>query len=346
MADVRFGLIGFGAWGQHHAQAIEKTDGARLVAIAARSEQSQTAAREAHPASAVYGDYAELLKRDDLDVVDVVLPSHLHHEVGRAVLESGRHLLMEKPMAVTIDQCRELRTLAEAKNRLLAVGFELRLSELWGKIRRMIEAGSVGQPLYALIQLWRRPYRLGSEGWRFDIRRVGSWILEEPIHFFDLARWYLGDAGDPVSVYACANSKQEGHPELHDNFSALVRFPNGPYAAITQTLAAFEHHQGVRLTGTEGALWADWSGAMDRDPHPQARLRHFDGSQVHEIPLERPTGELFELEDEIAMMVRAVRDGEPLAADAVDGIWSVALCEAAERSVHQGDVVSLESFRP
>src|SRR5438874_2674493 len=268
MTAVRFGLIGFGAWGSHHARAIAKTDGAELAAIAARSEATCAAAREQFPTAAVYADYRELLARERLDVVDVVVPSYLHAEVARAVLESGRHLFMEKPMALTVADCDALIKLAESKKRLLAIGHELRLSSLWGKLKEMIAVGAVGEPLYVLIELWRRPYRLGSDGWRYDIARVGNWVLEEPIHFFDLARWYLAGHGEPVSVYARANSRQPGHPELQDNFTAVVNFPNGAYAVIAQTLAGYEHHQVVKVTGTAGALWATWGGAMDRTFHP------------------------------------------------------------------------------
>ncbi|MGH9172874.1 MAG: Gfo/Idh/MocA family protein, partial [Vicinamibacterales bacterium] len=277
MNNVRFGLIGFGLWGRHHARAIAKTAGAELVAVAARSDEGRAAAKKAHPDCHVLADWRDLLRRDDLDVIDVVLPSHLHFEVGEAALQAGRHLLLEKPMAIRSAECRRLTELAREQGLLLGVGFELRLSELWGKMKRLIDAGDVGEPLYAVIELWRRPYRPGSEGWRFDIDRVGSWILEEPIHFFDLARWYFGSAGEPQAVYACANSKQPGHPELHDNFSAVLKFPGGGHAVITQTLAAYEHHQAAKLTGTQGTLWGSWSGAMDRDPHPKSSLRHFDG---------------------------------------------------------------------
>src|SRR5206468_12451514 len=128
-----------------------------------------------------------------------------------------------------------LNELAASRNGLVAIGDELRLSSLWGTAKEMIAAGDVGRALYVLIELWRRLYRLGSDGWRYDIGRVGNWILEEPIHFFDLARWYFAAAGDPVSVYAAANGKRPDHPELHDNFSAVVRFPGGRYAVIRQT---------------------------------------------------------------------------------------------------------------
>src|SRR3989442_316020 len=111
MASVRFGLIGYGAWGTHHARVIAHTPGADLAAIAARSEASQAAARTAHPTAAIYADYRQLLARGELDVVDVVLPSSLHFEVGRHVLESGRHLLLEKPMALTATDCARLNAL-------------------------------------------------------------------------------------------------------------------------------------------------------------------------------------------------------------------------------------------
>ncbi len=344
MKPIRFCLIGYGAWGSHHARAIAQTAGAELTAIAAQSAATCAAARAAHPGAEVYDDYRALLARADLDAVDVVLPSHLHYEVSRAVLEAGKHLLLEKPMALELAHCDALIDLARAKGTKLAVGHELRLSSLWGKVKEMVAGGAVGEPLYVLVELWRRPYRQGAQGWRYDLSRVGSWILEEPIHFFDLARWYLAAAGDPRTVYARANSRQPGHPELQDNFSAMVTFPSGAYAVISQTLGAFEHHQTVKLTGTRGSLWARWSGALDRDFHPTFGLKYSDGNQVTDIALDKITGEVYELEDEIAMMVRAIRDGGPVAADGTDGRWSVALCLAAQQSVTRGQVVDLMEF--
>jgi myo-inositol 2-dehydrogenase / D-chiro-inositol 1-dehydrogenase len=344
MSDVRFGLIGYGAWGSHHARAITSTPGAQIVAIAARSEETRATAVKDHPQARVYADYQVLLETEQLDVVDVVLPTDLHHEVGKAVLESGRHLLLEKPMALRLEHCDELNALARDRGLVLAVGHELRLSSLWGKVKAMIDAGAIGDPLYLLIELWRRPYRRGSEDWRYRIDRVGNWVLEEPIHFFDLARWYLSSAGDPLSLYARANSRQPGHPELQDNFSAVVNFPGGRYAVISQTLAAFGHHQVVKLTGTTGSLWASWSGAMDRDFHPRFSLRHHDGEKAVEVPLEKASGEVYELEEEVAMVVRAIREEGRVAATGEDGKWSVALCLAAQQSVDTGHVVPLPEF--
>jgi len=333
---VRFGLVGYGAWGKFHADAIAKTEGAELRAISGRTEQTCEAAREAFPDADVYADYRELVQRDDLDVVDIVVPNHAHHEIACSALEAGKHLLLEKPMAISVGQCDDILRLAERNQRLVAIGHELRLSSLWGKASELVEEGFVGQPQYVLVELSRNPYREGSSGWRYDIEQVGNWILEEPIHFFDLARWYLQSSGKPTSVYATANSRQEGHPELQDNFSAIVHFEGGAYGVVTQTLSAFEHHQTVKITGSRGAIWLSWSGPKDRTRHPTFFLKAFDGNQVREVPIARTAGELFELEDQVQMMVRAVRDGAPLAATGEDGRWSVALCLAAAESVEKG----------
>ena len=123
-----------------------------------------------------------------------------------------------------------------------------------------------------------------------------------------------------------------------------MHFTGGAYAVVSQTLAAFEHHQTIKITGTEGALWASWSGAMDRTRHPTFSLRAFNGGEVIDVSIEKPTGELFELEDQIARMVDAIRDNVPLHCSAEDGRWSVAMCLAAEASVKAGAKVSMSDY--
>jgi myo-inositol 2-dehydrogenase/D-chiro-inositol 1-dehydrogenase len=341
VSEIKCALIGYGAWGQHHARALKSVPGVNLAAVSARSPQSLAKATADHPSAKTYADYRELLAREKPQLTCIVLPSDLHFQVTRDVLESGSHVLLEKPMALTLDHCTKLRDLAKSRKLVLAIGHELRMSSLWGEVKKLIDANAIGDPLYALIELWRRPYRLGADGWRYDINRVGDWILEEPIHFFDLARWYMSRPGNPLSVYAVAKGKRPDHPELHDNFSAIVNFPEGRYAVISQTLAAWEHHQVVKITGTTGALWATWSGAMDRTFEPTFSLKLQQGEKLETVPLNKPSGEVYELVDEIAAVVRSVRDGTPPPCTAEDGWWSTAMCLKAAESLKSGQPVSL-----
>jgi myo-inositol 2-dehydrogenase/D-chiro-inositol 1-dehydrogenase len=341
---INFGLLGYGLFGKHHANAISSTPGARLAAIAVKSEASQQAARDDHPDADVRGDWRELIARDDVEVVDVVVPNRMHYEVTKAALEAGKHVLLEKPMAVELAHCDELVALAEEKQRVLAINHELRLSSLWAGVKRLIDEGAIGQPLHALIELSRFPYRQGAEGWRYDADRVGSWILEEPIHFFDLARWYLSAAGEPESLYARANSRDPSRPRLFDNFSAIVNFPGGAYAVVSQTLAAFGHHVTAKITGSDGAIWAHWSAADARSDAPTFGLRYGLGDDVQEVTFDKSTGELLELADQIAAMVCSVREGASPPCSGNDGRWSTLLCLAAEQSVKSEAPVDLRQF--
>ena len=345
-SPIRFGLVGYGLFGAHHARAIAQTAGAELRAIAVSSEKSQEAARQAHPEAAIYGDYRELLARDDIDAVNVVVPNRWHYEVGRAVLASERHLLLEKPMALSVAECDELVALAARHELTLAVGHELRVSSLWGGVKELIDNGAIGQPRAALVELSRFPYRQGSTGWRYDRERVGSWILEEPIHFFDLARWYLSGSGEPVSIYAKSNTRDPQRAELHDHFTATIGFAGGAYAVIVQSLSAFGHHQTVKVSGTLGTIWAQWSAPDARAPKPVFSLRYGLGESTQEMTFEKPTGELLELADEIAALVRSIQTGQPPPCTGNDGRWSTLLCLAAEESVRQGRELLVSGFAP
>jgi len=341
---VRFGLVGFGAWGQHHAQSIASHPDAQLVAIVAPSAASRAAAQLAHPTARVFADHREMLAQTKLDLVDIVTPSHTHREIAFAALEAGCDVLLEKPMALTIEDCRAIVRHARALGRKLAVGHEFRLSSQWGEIKRRIASGVIGEPQYVLVELSRKPYRLGASGWRYDQQRVGSWVLEEPIHFFDLARWYLAGAGDPVELHAYGNSRDPARPALYDNFSAMFKYANGAYAVVSQTLAAFEHHQTVKVAGNKGAIWAGWSGALDRTLEPSFFLKVFDGETLENVVIEKHSGEVFELREEIARCVQMVRGEAAPAASGEDGLWSAGLCLLAEESIRQKRPLPVAEF--
>jgi len=337
---MRFGLIGYGAWGRHHAAAIAQGEGTELVAVSCKSEESRAQAQADHHGVEVYLDYRELLRRKDVEAVDIVLPTFLHARAGIEALESGKHVLLEKPMAGTTEECDDLLEAARRSGKVLTIGHEFRVSKQWGKIRELVAAGEIGSPQYAMVSLFRHPYRKGAEDWRYDRSRVGSWILEEPIHFFDFVLWFFQELGDPLSIQAYGNSR--GRSEgLYDNFSSVLKFPGGSYALITQTLCGFEHHLFVEIVGSEGSIRSTWSGAMDRTREPRfdLKLQGKGREACEEVPIEI-SGELFELQEEIRAAAELFARGKAFYPPE-EGRKVVIICLEAERSLRENREIPL-----
>lgn len=342
---MRFGLIGYGLWGRYHAEAIVSAPGATLAAIACASEQTAAEARKAFPGIPVFIGHQALLARKTellLDAADIVVPNYLHAEIGIAALDAGLDVLLEKPMAPGVAECDALIAAARRNDRVLTIGHEFRLAGQWGGMKKIIDAGEIGRPRYANVSLFRFPYRPGSAAWRYDARRVGSWILEEPVHFFDSLMWYFEGQGDPVSVHAVGNS-QEGAPGMYDNFSTLLRWPGDLYAMVTQTLSGFEHHHVMEITGTEGSIRTWWSGAMDRsrDPKFELKVQRRGQKQCEIIGGLGSSGEVFELQEELRLVVGAFRARRPLVSPE-EARKRIVVCVEAERSVRENRVVELK----
>ena len=338
--SVRFGLVGYGLWGRHHARAITRAPGATLAAIACRSEATAADARRDFPGVPVHLDYHELLARRDIDAVDVVLPNDLHAECGVAALEQDKDVLLEKPLAPTLAECDRLLMAARRTGRVLSVGHELRLSAQWGAIKAAIDSGDLGDVRCATINLFRFPYRPGSDGWRYERRRIGSWIMEELVHHFDLLLWYFARCGEPVSVSTVGHSSA-ADAAMSEAVSCTLRFPGGRYAVVTQTLAGFEYHLTAEVIGTEGALRGFWSGVLDRSREAAFELKvRRRGATAPEAISLAASGELFELEEQLRRIVPAFRERRPLVSGE-DARRAVAVCLAVEQSLREGREVAL-----
>jgi len=341
---VRFGLIGYGAWSRCHARAIQSTPGCELTAVCAATDTSRHAAA-ADTGAAVFPSLPDLLAGADVDVVDIVTPNYLHEEMACAAFAAGKHVLLEKPMATTVAACDRIIDAAKKSACLLLVGHEMRFSGMYAEMHRLVDTGALGDVRYVLIDLWRRPYRSGSQGWRLDPARVGNWTLEEPVHFFDIAHWYLERNGEPVSIFAYGNRSEPAAPadfNTCDNFTALVRYANGSYAALSQSLAAVEHHLSIRIFGSRACLRAEWHAEIDRSERPAHSLEVSENGSMRPVPVHSTPGELFELQQEIAAMVGAVRNDAPLPMQPEDGRRAVRLCLEARRSLETAQAGSLQ----
>ena len=336
-APLRVGLVGAGRWADAHRHTLGDA-GAVLVGVATGSEAGAERAR------ATWGvptttDLDDLLAMD-VEAVIVASPNDLHAAQARRALAAGKHVLVEKPMALTRADADAFASEARASDRVVAVGHVMRVFGLFERVKALLDAGRLGEPLHLGLDLWRRPHRTGAGGWKADPERLGSSILEEPVHYLDLARWYLGD---PTEVLAWASSRP-GRAALHENLDVRLRFAPATdggdrWARVSRSIAAAGHRIDLTLVGTEGSLRAHWAGAMDQDPEPDVRLvfHHAGGDEVQDVP--SATGHAHDLVRQTRAFVRAVQEGSPVPATAEDGRAAVALCLAVEASLSSGAAV-------
>ncbi len=336
---MRIALLGFGAWGSIHAEVLDSLENHELSAIVCHSRETAKRAQATYPAAEVSTDYRAQIARDDIDAVDVVLPSHYHVPAAIAALEAGKHVLLEKPMAPNLADGRRLLEASDGSDKAVSLIHELRCSKQWAGVKHLIAAGEIGRPHHALLNLFRFPYRSGRGEWRYSEDKVGSWVLEEPIHFVDLLLWYFEELGSPAGVTAFGNVESTG---LTRDFTAAFDFPGGAYGIISQTLSGFEHHQVVEITGSEGAVRSLWSGAMDRTDRPEFSVTYKRQGEenLSRMQFEHPSGELFEIRRYISDALDGLEKGESLYPPKKE-LELIRVCLAAEESLRSGRRVDL-----
>ena len=186
----------------------------------------------------------------------------------------------------------------------------------------------------------RRPFRGGSGNWRHTSDRVGSWILEEAIHYIDLLLWYFRERGLPVEVSADGVPSPLG-AGMYDAFTCTLRFADGAYAVFSQCLGGFEHSLLLEIAGDGGAIRTWWEGAMDRTLTPdfELKLQRAGAPEAETIAIEK-SGEVFELEEQLRRLATDVPARTPLVS-ARDALPSLRICLEIDRALAERRTIGL-----
>ncbi|HEY7261052.1 MAG TPA: Gfo/Idh/MocA family oxidoreductase [Trebonia sp.] len=247
-----FGIIGTGTIAAVHADAIAMLPGARLSAVtdvAAGAGQAFAAAR----GCAAEPSLDALLARPDVDVVCVCVPSGLHAEVGVRAAKAGKHLVVEKPIDVSLRAADRLITAARAACVALTVISQHRFDPGVTELKQLIDGGTLGTLVLgeATTKWYRTQAYYDSAPWRGTWAMDGGALLNQGIHYLDLLRWCMGPPVEVTAVYAT----QAHQIEVEDTSLAIVKFASGAVGTITATTAAFPGFpQRLEITGTEGTV--------------------------------------------------------------------------------------------
>ena len=247
-----FGIVGTGVIAAIHAEAIALIPDARLVAVtdvAAGSASAFAAAR----GCAAEPDLGALLTRGDVEVVCVCVPSGLHARVGVAAAKAGKHLVVEKPIDVSLDAADRLIEAARAAAVTLTVISQHRFDAGLVELRALLSAGALGRLVLgeASTKWYRGQAYYDSAAWRGTRAMDGGSLMNQGIHYVDLLRWCMG----PVAEVTAVCTTQAHRIESEDTALAIVRFGSGAVGTILSSTAAFPGFpQRLEITGTEGTV--------------------------------------------------------------------------------------------
>jgi predicted dehydrogenase len=246
-------------WGETHLKTYSTHPNAELACICDLNEDLVKERAEQYGAGCWTTDYEELLDSDDVDAVSVVTPDFLHREVAVAAAEAGKHILLEKPMATTVEDCEAMIDAAEANGVTLMVDFHNRWNPAMWNIKKRIDSGELGTPEMMTLRLNDTIY-VPTEmlSWAGDSTVV--WFLGS--HSVDLVRWFFED--EVSRIYSVSRSRvlADRGIDTPDYFHTICELEGGGVAHIENCWIMSDEMPAVadfkvEMVGSEGTALAD-----------------------------------------------------------------------------------------
>jgi UDP-N-acetyl-2-amino-2-deoxyglucuronate dehydrogenase len=336
MSAKTVGIVGAGSIGRMHLRAF-KDLGVHVAAVSSRrAEQAEAVAREENCEATT--DAMALIARPDLDLVSITTSSGSHARLALAAIAAGKHVVIEKPMAMTAAEAREIVAAARARQVTLAVISQRRFEPVHQIVKRTIASGALGRLLLieARCHYYRSQEYYDSADWRGTIAQDGGALMNQSIHSVDLLLWFGGPAREVVGRTATQTHRMEAE----DLALALVTFASGALGSITAstsirpgflpTLDLFGEHGTIKL---EGAAVTHWTVPGVEAPAAEGPASAGVASPQLASHEHHRT--------QLADLLAAIDQGRPPAVTGEDGLRAVELVDGVYQSARSGRPVPL-----
>jgi predicted dehydrogenase len=217
---IGLGIIGCGGFGLYALQQFVQVPGVKLIAMAATNRPA------AHAAAQRFGipdieAVSALLARDDVDLVYIATPPFLHHSQAIEALEAGKHVICEKPLAMTIEQADGMIAAARKNDRLLVANLMQRYNPVFDAVERLIQSRTLGELLHGSFENYASDENLPPEHWFWDRSKSGGIFIEHGVHFFDLFAGWLGSGTVVAAQYGLRPSSS---PQIEEHVQCTLRY--------------------------------------------------------------------------------------------------------------------------
>ena len=331
---MKVAVIGVGSMGRNHARVYDELPDVELVAVV-DSEKSLVAGTAEKYNIRPYADYREMLEKEKPQAVSIAVPTAMHEQVGLAVMEAGAHVLMEKPIAATVEEGRRLIEKAHAMKTQLMVGHIVRFNPAIQVLKQKLDAGELGR-IYQILCRRAGPFP-------DRIRDVGV-IVDLAPHDIDIMRFLVGS--NPIRVYA--EIEQRIHTEYEDLLWATLRFADGIIGGLEINWLTPTKIRETLVLGERGLFRVDdltqdlyfFENAQVKDVQ-WAALQTIKG--VSEGRMTRFSISRYEpLKAELQSFLKSVRDGSPVPVSGEDGLAALRISLAMVESGQTHQVVDLQ----
>lgn len=331
MSEVGWGLIGASTIAADHMiGAIRAQRGHAVVGVASRSAERAAQYAAEHGIDRSHGSVAALLGDPAVQAVYVSSDNELRHGQVLAAAAAGRHVLCEKPLALTVEQALDMVKECRAAGVVLGTNHHLRNAATHLRMRELVRAGAVGQPLFARISHAIR-LRPQLQGWRLDRPEAGGVLFDIGVHDVDALRFILG--AEPVEAVGLAQQGPLSRNGVADGVMAVLRMDNGVLAQMHAAFTVGHAGTGIEIHGPKGTLIG--RDVMTQLPGGELLLRTGAGEQT--IAVEHHS--LYERG--VAAFCAALRGEGPPAATGEDGVRSLAAAAAVAQACRTGRAVAI-----
>lgn len=347
MREITFGIIGCGMIANIHALALQGIEGCKAAACFDSAPERAAAFAAKHGVKG-YTDLGEFLAHPGLDAVTIATPSGLHLEPGLAAIAAGKHLMVEKPLEITVARCDQLIAAAEARGVLLGGIFHSRFFEVPRLIKEAVEADRLGGVALADAQVkWFRSQDYYDSGawrgtWKLD---GGGALMNQSIHAVDLLQWFMGPVLEVTGRIATLAHQRI---EVEDTAVATLRFANGALGVIEGTTCAYPGSpKRLELLGPKGSIIMEedsltvWN-FVDSTPEDMAiRHKHLGKNAASGGAADPSSVGHLGHQLELADFADAIRNRRPPFIDGREARKAVEIIEAIYRSAREGKSVAL-----
>ena len=327
MSKLGAGVIGL-RMGASHVAGFKEHPDVDVVAVCDVREETAWKVAEEYGVETWSTDYREVVEREDVDIVSVCTPDHLHREHVVAALEAGKHVLCEKPMALTSEDCEAMIAEADRSGRQLMVGQVCRFAPGFRTAKQIVRSGRIGELFFVESEYAHNYTKVpGVGGWRKDPEIGREPVIGGGIHAVDLVRWM---AGNCVEVSAYANHKGLPDWPRNDCTIAAMRFENEVIGKVFVSIGCRRPYTMRSVFyGTEGTIVCD-----NTTPHIRLYTTEFaDSPDFTTIPISLAS---HNVAAEIRELVDAVLNDRSVSTDGREGARSVATCLAIVESAKHG----------